>query len=108
MGHHDLINVHQTPFALAALSLFQQTREIKYEIFCRYVYNKLLSWQDKNGLLPYFANTKSEIDFYFVDQLGMYVPFLVRYAKEFDDKSSHFWFHSRKIVCDCPTRWIIG
>ena len=85
----DFINVHQTPFALAALSLFQQTREIKYEIFCRYVYNKLLSWQDKNGLLPYFANTKSEIDFYFVDQLGMYVPFLVRYAKEFDDNNAY-------------------
>ena len=39
--------------------------------------------------MPYFANTKSEIDFYFVDQLGMYVPFLVRYAKEFDDKNAY-------------------
>lgn len=78
----DFSTIHQTPFAKAALGLYQLTHEEKYKKFCDNVFNLLVEWQNKEGYLLYFREP-TIYPFHFVDQLGMYIPFLMGYSQEF-------------------------
>ena len=84
----DFCTIHQTPFAKAALGLYQLTHEEKYKKFCDKVFSLLSEWKNNEGYLLYFREP-TIYPFHFVDQLGMYIPFLIAYSQEFKNEQAY-------------------
>lgn len=77
-------STYQTPFAHAAVNLHQLTGENKYKIFADSIYQKLKALENEKGLIKYaqFSQHDSE-ELHLVDEIGMYVPFLIKYYQAF-------------------------
>lgn len=68
--------VDQVPFGIAAINIFDYTKNNRYKKFADFIYQYLVEQQTKDTkLILYKKNSKVQ----FIDALGMICPFLLRY-----------------------------
>lgn len=80
---YPLIRLDQVPFGMT-LILLQKYATQDYSSAINQIYNFLLDRYAKDGSLLYIRGSK----FQHVDSLGMYVPFLSLYSKQYGDSKS--------------------
>lgn len=81
--------IMRIPFALIALRLYEITCDAKYKIMVQDAYMRLKQWRNSNNILFYFSNTDHQYkQLHYVDGLGMYIPFLVKYYEVFNDNEA--------------------
>lgn len=74
---YRLQEVDQIPIGICFLNLYQITGEECYLNIAKSIYKWLLGRRESNSNIIYYRKGDNQ----FVDALGMYVPFLVKYSK---------------------------
>lgn len=71
--------IMRVPFALFFLNMYTLTKDKKYLIPAKEAYLNLLKWKGNDNIIYYFRNHPHQ-NLHYVDGLGMYIPFLVKYS----------------------------
>ena len=74
-------DINQAPIGILYVNLYRMTKNVKYLNVAKAIAHNIYDLRENNNLIPYFHN----MDLYFVDGVGMYVPFLMEYYQETND-----------------------
>ncbi len=77
--NYELKRIDQYPIGILYINLFYLTKDTKYKLVADNIFNSLLAMRlsVKNNIIKY----NDELDKYYVDALGMYIPFLMEYYR---------------------------
>lgn len=78
-----LNKIDQVVFGLAAIELFEYTKDEKYQKFARILFNYLESVKNESDIIQY---RKGRVQL--VDIIGMIVPFLIKYGNVFNSQKA--------------------
>lgn len=74
---YKLLEVDQVPIGICYLNLYKMTNDSRYLRCANRIYEWLLTLRSENSNIIYYRKGANQ----FIDALGMYIPFLVRYSE---------------------------
>ena len=74
-------DINQAPIGILYINLYRMTNNVKYLNVAKAIAHQIYDLRVNGNIIPYFHN----MDLYFVDGVGMYVPFLMEFHQETND-----------------------
>lgn len=81
---YEISRPDQCPIGILYLNLYNLTKDEKYKKMADGLFDFLKSSREKDNIIPYYSPKT-----YYVDALGMYVPFLMEYFKATNDSLAY-------------------